>query len=96
MFKNGFNGHEPEGRTERTTILADTGAGYLVIKARMEYQPDYDRWFLGEHQLIGVTEIQEPGTVRKVLASFGVRPEKIAELLMEPIEVPDQMFRAEE
>lgn len=67
---------ESESRTDAPIQdqlrLYDTGGGYLVFRFRTEYDPDFERSFLVEHELVGLTEVEDRELVLESLSKFGL------------------------
>lgn len=63
--------YESDVPTEERHMYLETGGGYLVYRARMEYEPEFDQWFPLQYELIGVTEVENWETIEETLRSLG-------------------------
>lgn len=72
MCTNESNDHEVDATTDRCIRYYDTGDGHLVFRVRLEYHPKHDRWFPIEHELIGVSGVEDRSVIREILQELGM------------------------
>lgn len=80
MNENDSNEYEADVTTDSCIRYYETGGGYLVIRVRLEYHSELDRWFPIEHELVGVSDVEDPSVVRETLQEFGVRRKSVKHL----------------
>lgn len=96
MSENESNEHEIDVTTDSCIRYYDTGEGYLVIKVRLEYHPELNRWFPIEHELVGVSNVKDPSVVQGILQEFGMRRKGVEHLPEFTLDHLRQSGRSEE
>ena len=72
MFETDESEHEVDVPIQDQLRLYDTGGGYLVFRFRTEYDSYFGRSFLVDHELVGVTEVDDRELVLESLSEFGL------------------------
>lgn len=72
MSETDENEYEIDAPIQDQLRLYDTGGGYLVFRFQTEYDSHFRRSFLVNHELVGVTEVEDRELVLQSLYEFGL------------------------